>query len=115
MGLFRRSARYDEPIKNGFADFFYELWGGVPLRERKRRERRDRRHAAMRWWYHPDEPHKGLRAVLILIGLLLAGVLVVQQRVVGAQVCLHQVGCVYTEDGGVNASGHAEAPKVVQP
>lgn len=88
MGLIRKPAKYDEPIKNGFTDPIYEFFGGVDLREKKRRDRREARNKAMSWWYHHTHPWWGLRAVSILAGLALLTTILMQQRVVAPRSAL---------------------------
>ncbi|MCC6831267.1 MAG: hypothetical protein IT200_07970 [Thermoleophilia bacterium] len=115
MGLIRKPANYDEPIKNGLTDPIYEFFGGVDLREKKRRDRREARNKAMSWWYHHTHPWWGLRTVCILAGIALLTIILVQQRVVGAQICLTDVGCVFTQDGALNAAPAESAPRVLEP
>lgn len=115
MGFPRRPANYDKPIENGFTDPIYEFFGGVDAREKKRRKRREDRNKAMAWWYHHTHPWLGLRTISIIAGFLLVLVLLVQNRLMGAQLCLDQVGCVFTQDGGINAAGHDAAPRVLTP
>lgn len=115
MGFPRRPTNYDKPIENKFTDPFIEFFGGVEAREEKRRERRRARNRTFSWWYHHTHPWTGLRTILILIGFGIVLVLLVQWRILGAQLCVDQVGCVFTEGGAVNAAGHDSAPRVLSP
>lgn len=115
MGLIRRPARYDEPISNPFTDPVYEFFGGVDLRERKRRERRAARNRWMAWWYHHSHPWLGLRAASIVVAIVLIAVLLVRNHIVGARLCLTDVVCVFTRDGSITAAPAGSAPTVPRP
>lgn len=116
MGIFYRDPKYDHPITNPLVDWLYWIWGGGDLVQKKRWKRRwDFNRKYMRWWYDKDHPARGVRAFLIMAALFAIAALAVHGRLVGAQVCLHQAGCVFTQDGGVSAAGHDSAPRVLTP
>lgn len=93
----------------------YAIWGGSDLVQKKRwARRRELNRRYLRWWYDEDHPARGVRALVIMVLLFAILALTFSGGLAGAGICLRDVGCVLTEDGGVTAQG-GNGPHVVRP
>ena len=99
MGFFRRSARYDKPIRNPFTDWIFAAWSAGTV-ERVRRERREFAH--FRFWYHHSAPGAGLRAWSLVLGLVLVVLALGVSGLVSGAICTEGVGCVVVNRDGAS-------------
>jgi hypothetical protein len=66
------------------------------------------------WWYDPKH-YWGVRHIAFWIAVAVVGLLLVTTHIVGLKLCAQRFGCVYSQDGSVNAAPTTDAPAVVRP
>lgn len=115
---FWRPPKYDEPIKNRWADPFYRFWSKKAQENARRRRRRWVHDWLLGWWYHP-QGHilSGVRAWAVLAGLMFIPVFLFSYMAgaIGVGVCLQGVGCIASENDGLRLDADDSATVSARP
>ncbi len=100
---------YKTPIKNYFVDPLVSAETQEAMRRERRRWWQDHYTG---WYYHPDHPYVGVRAILIYVMLGSVAAILVSSGLVSGGVCAGGTGCIHVDSGGleVNADDSVTVP-----
>ena len=99
MALYPRRRRGQKPITRPW-DWVYKMWSPA-TQARIRRERRNRRQRWMDLWYSGVPRGFTVGAVVLAVGVVVLITILVPTGLVGGAVCLHGVGCAWSDTQGV--------------